>query len=149
MKIKKARYLTATLVLLLLLAGCYREGIPTEPEVEGAYRIESFISVGAKTAVFKTTGAIDDEGTVEGEPLPVDEEIGTRVVRYRMFDSAIGYIAVRVEAHYVKNGVHIVEGAFSVLGSTGVYTNVQKQGAFHALLDGKDDPVEYFSGLLY
>ena len=74
MKIKKARYLTATLALLLLLAGCYREGIPTEPEEEGAYRIESLIPVSAKTAVYKTTGTIDDQGTMEGEPLPLDED---------------------------------------------------------------------------
>ena len=145
MKIKKTHYLT--LALLLLLAGCDR-AVLTEPEVGEAYRIESFIPDGTKSYVFKATGAIEDAGTPEGEPLPVGEDTGTRVVRYRMFNSKKGSIAVRVEAHFVTNGAHIVEGHFRVLGSTGAYTNVQESGTFHAILDEKDDPVEYFSGLL-
>ena len=152
MQIKQTRYQTTTLalLLLLLLTGC-RDGtnLPTEPEAEGTYRIESFTLVGAQTTLFKTSGVINDQGTVEGEPLPVHEEAGTRVVRYRMFNSENGYIAVRVEAHFVTNGARIVEGAFDVLESTGSYATVQEQGAYHALLDERGDPVEYFSGRAY
>ena len=148
MKIKKAYYLTAT--ILILLAGCDR-GLPTEPE--GGYQIESVILDGNKTGMFKVTGAINDQGIMEGEPLPVEEGAGTRVVRYRMFISEKGFehgfIAVRIEGHYGSDGSYLVEGFFNVLESSGPYADVQKQGTFHALLDENDRPVEYFSGRLH
>jgi hypothetical protein len=144
MKNKTAYCLTAT---LLLFAGCDNMGTrPAIEEPEGAFQIVCFELGITNTGLFETTGAIVDEGTVEGDPLPEDVAAGTRVVRYRTFNSEKGYLAVRIEARFVTDDTRTVEGSYTVLERTGIYTRVQEEGRYHVLLDARGDPVEYFSG---
>jgi hypothetical protein len=111
MKSKTAYCLTAT---LLLFAGCDNMGTrPAIEEPEGAFQIVCFELGITNTGLFETTGAIVDEGTVEGDPLPEDVAAGTRVVRYRTFNSEKGYIAVRVEARFVTDDTRTVEGSYT------------------------------------
>ncbi len=149
MKTKKAHFLTAVLVLplLFLVVGCDAGGgvIADDLTQEVAYKIDCFVPEGTTQMVFEARGAIEDAGTIQGEPLPLDDGSSSWVV-YRQLKGQKGQMALRVENDAVPYGSHVAEGTFTVLGSSGAYTSLQRKGTFYATLDEAGELIEVFEG---
>ena len=147
MKTKSARYLSMTLVLLFLVVGCDTGGGMTMvdwPQAE-AYRIDCFVPDGASQMAFEATGAIKDEGTIEGEALPLDEGVDTWR-SYRVLHGEQGDIVLYVTADLAPGGLYEATGTFEIMDGYGAYENLQGQGDFKARLDEALGLVEIFEG---
>ncbi len=148
MKIKKKNFLTAALALplFLLVVGCdaVGGGPGGDPLPDVAYRLDCFVPDGATQMLFEANEGFEDEGTVEGDPLTLDEKSSTGVI-YREFNGQKGRMVVRVEAAR-GYGSHVAEGTFTVMGGNGIYASVQKEGDFYVMLDERGELVEVFKG---
>lgn len=151
MKTKRAyRLMTALVLPLLFLAvGCDSGGglvDDVNPEAEW-FRVDCFTPVSTTQMVFEATGAVTDEGILEGDPLP--ENAGSDTwSRYRMLHGKKGVIVLRLDAHSVAYGARVAEGTFTILEGSDAYAGLQGQGDFHATFSEEVGLVEIFEGLV-
>jgi len=133
-KHNKSGLLSAVLFLslLFLITGCDSGGGGTGDFSEGHFRIDCFRPDDASQMVFEIKGALEDEGLVEGEPLPLDDFSSDGVV-YRVFEGRRGTMDLRVEVAPGGYGPLLAEGTFTVLGGSGAYAHLPKQGDFYAV----------------
>jgi hypothetical protein len=101
----------------------------------------------ASDAVFTATGALDDEGTLEGAPLPVSEG-RTAWIGHRRLRGRKGLLFLLVDARFVRHGSTVARGTFEIVDGTEAYAGLQGCGAYRATVDRKGDLVETFRGHL-
>lgn len=140
--------------LLFFLASCdSAEGPETETSSADmlSYKIDCYMPDGADQPAFLATGAIEDTGIVEGEPLPWNPEpvgpeswSGRRILR-----GAKGNIWLFVDAELAMRGSLLAEGTYTVLYGSGAYADFGGDGEFNATVDEKGDLEEIFLGEAY
>jgi hypothetical protein len=127
----------------------FNQGSATEPlrNPGRTFRIACFVPEGAAEPVFSATGSVEDEGSVEGTPLPVNED-RSAWIGYRMLRGRKGLLFLLVETRFVRVGSTIARGTFEVTDGTEAYAGLRGAGDFCAAFDAEGHLVEVFSGRL-
>ena len=147
----RGRFLVAVLMLplLILVVGCDTGGgLGDETLLEEDFRIDCFRPEGATKMVFEATGAIEDEGFIEGEPLPVAQGVGIWQGT-RTLEGRDGVVVLNVGATIRSDGsAHMADGQFIIVEGSGAYRGLEGRGEFSVMLDEQLGLMEIFEGSL-
>lgn len=141
------------LPLLLVVFGCDSVEPPrADPagDLTENFQIDCSRSQTSGTMVFSASGAIADEGTVDGELAPwATNGLGpARWSGIRTFHGMYGDIQVFVVAENSQPDAAIARGDFQILQGTAKYTDLVGEGEFEIALNGDGQMGEYFAGAL-
>lgn len=141
----------ALLLVPLLLTSCDSAGEFTTQEGDDnvvSYKVDCYMPEGADQPAFLATGAIQDNGFVEGPPLPWNPEYEDPQMwsGNRTLIGAKGEIRMFVDAERVSLGSLVARGTYFVLDGSGSYADFSGAGEFAVSVDPKGELVETFRG---
>lgn len=144
------RLAIAIILPLLTVAGCDSYGVPPGDSEESGtpFRIDCNWSDHAATTVFAASGAIQDDGTVTGDPVPALTN-GDSWAGVRTFHGKSGDLKVYIEAGQADDEAAIAKGDFVIVEGTDQYVGYLADGDFSLVLDGNGRRAEVFEGMLH
>lgn len=124
-----------------------RPALPIHPPEAPAFRIDCITSRFGTQPVFTASGALNDEGTLEGAALPAGEGwsawIGHRRLRGRK-----GLLFLLVDMRFEGRGTTVARGTFEILDGTEAYVGLEGYGTFQATVGESGAVREMFQGCL-
>jgi hypothetical protein len=140
------------MLIAQLVSGCDSvdsDGPELEAQPESSFRIDCYQPEDSRQVAFTASGAIEDSGTVEGDPVPASAESRQTWSGVRTFHGREGDFALYVLTYWANEDTGLIEGEFVMVGGTKRYENLGGGGHFEVILDDSGTMAEVFEGVRF